>query len=217
MRHSATPRSMSSTRKVKRPVWSAARRLHRPTSRRRSSVIVARRAMGCILCTRAPYVYPATRNRFAVPPLRTAKRGSGGGTYPLRAAQRCSGGGVYPPTPRLVRALGARPPVAQNARPVPGARLGGHAAADAGEPGERVLSPVSRALPHRAAPGARRASRGARSLGRARVLRSSFESPRACARSESGFRRQGARESSSTRQTPGSGALYGGGGGELRV
>src|SRR5213596_1322428 len=150
MRHSATPRSMSSTRKVKRPVWSAARRLHRPTNRRRSSVIVARRAMECILCTRAPYVYPATRNQLVVPPLRdaergpggeayplrTAKRGSGGGAYPLRAAQRCSGGEVYPPTPRLVRALGARPPVAQDARPVPGARLGGHAAADAGEPGE---------------------------------------------------------------------------------
>src|SRR5207245_4069247 len=76
--------------------------------------------MGCMLCNYAPFVHP--------PSAETQERST-----------------VYAQGPRLVRPRRARPAVAPHARSVPRARVGVHAAADAGEPGERVLSALSRA------------------------------------------------------------------------
>src|SRR6266571_3666398 len=59
MRHSVSPRSRSAMRNVKRPVWSAERRLQRATSRTGPSVRSAPLAMCCILCSHGPFVYPS--------------------------------------------------------------------------------------------------------------------------------------------------------------
>src|SRR2546427_4586214 len=58
MRHSASPRSMSTRRNVKRPAWSAERRLQRATSRTGPSVSAAPLAMCCILGSHGTFVYP---------------------------------------------------------------------------------------------------------------------------------------------------------------
>src|SRR2546427_1826488 len=58
MRHSASPRSMSTRRNVKRPAWSAERRLQRATSRTGPSVSAAPLAMCCILCSHGSFVHP---------------------------------------------------------------------------------------------------------------------------------------------------------------
>src|SRR5438034_9751800 len=65
--------------------------------------------MGCMLCNYAPFVHP--------PNAETQERST-----------------VYAQGPRLVRPRRARPAVAPHARSVPRARVGVHAAADAGEP-----------------------------------------------------------------------------------
>src|SRR2546430_17266536 len=72
-------------------------------------------SMGCMLCNYAPFVHP--------PSAETQERST-----------------VYAQGPRLVRPRRARPAVAPHPRSVPRARVGVHAAADAGEPGEGVLS-----------------------------------------------------------------------------
>src|SRR5213594_1196084 len=68
MRHSASPRSMSTRRNVKRPAWSAERRLQRATSRTGPSVSAAPLAMSCILCSHGSFVHP--------PSAKTAHRAS---------------------------------------------------------------------------------------------------------------------------------------------
>src|SRR6266516_28750 len=74
------------------------------------------------------------------PPLHNVERGTGGEDH------TGSAGWLYAQGPRLVRPRRARPAVAPHARSVPRARVGVHAAADAGEPGAGVLSAVSRAV-----------------------------------------------------------------------
>src|SRR3989441_8941976 len=54
MRHSASPRITSATRKAKRPAWPAARMNQRPASLRRSSVSSAPRAATRVSCVRMP-------------------------------------------------------------------------------------------------------------------------------------------------------------------
>src|SRR5581483_4973374 len=85
MRHSASPRSMSTMRKVKRPAWSAERRLQRATSRSGPSVSAAPFAMRCILGSHGPFVHPP-------------------------APQAQGSAGVHAPAARLVRPRLARFP-----------------------------------------------------------------------------------------------------------
>src|SRR5437867_5966035 len=105
MRHSASPRSMSIRRNVKRPVWSAERRLQRATSRTGPSVRSAPLAMCCILCSHGPFVYPQTSPpgpRFTkivslVPPLHEGEWQRGGTTIwhfvpPLHEVEWRTGG-----------------------------------------------------------------------------------------------------------------------------
>src|SRR5437763_14074071 len=118
---------MATMRIEKRPARSAVRRLQRATSRRGPSVSAAPLLMGCILGTHGPYVYPQaspTHGKIVslVPPLRIAEWGTGGED------------GIYPQAARLVGPRRARFALAQDARPVPRARLRVHATADAAEP-----------------------------------------------------------------------------------
>src|SRR6185369_11229744 len=78
---------------------------------------------------------------------------------------------LSPPAARLVPPPPAAAPVARGARPLCDPRLGDHAAANAGEPGLRLLSPLSRSLSD--ARGAGRGARvgGPRDLGGPRLLR----------------------------------------------
>src|SRR6266702_8236947 len=133
MRHSTRPRSRSAMRNVKRPVWSAERRLQRATSRTGPSVRSAPLAMCCILCSHGPFVYPSppfplstwwrggtTIQHFIqfVPPLHEAEWRRGGTTIwhfvpPLHEVERGPGGEVISSeTAGLVPARGARPAVA---------------------------------------------------------------------------------------------------------
>src|SRR5947209_10897479 len=111
MRHSASPRNKSTTRKLNRPTWSSERRLERATSRSGSSVSSARFAMCSILGSHGPFVHPSppvplstswrggTQGQFFVPPLRIAERGTGG-----KNGKGGTGGGVR----RQVLGRGAR-------------------------------------------------------------------------------------------------------------
>src|SRR5712692_8019260 len=126
--------------------------------------------MGCILGTHGPYVYPQAS---PPDPLSTTWRGGTKGE-----------GEVHPQAPRLVGPRRTRPAMAQHARSVPRARVRVHAAADASEPRGGVLSAVPRAVPGPRNAGARAAPDGAGSLGWPRLLRPSFQSPRACARGQ---------------------------------
>src|SRR5882672_8154736 len=119
--------------------------------------------MGCILGTHGPYVHPPR-------------------------AQASARTGIYAQAARLVGPRRARLAVAPNPRSVPRARLRVHAAADASEPRGGVLSEVSQALSGPRDAGPRAAPRGEGGLGWPRLLRASFESPRACARGQSGPR-----------------------------
>src|SRR5207249_5176073 len=162
--YSASPRSMSTRRNVKRPAWSAERRLQRATSRTGPSVSAAPLAMCCILCSHGSFVHP--------PSAKTAHRAT-----------------IYAQTAGLVPARGARPAVAPNARSVPRARVRVHAAADAGEPRGAVLPAVSGTLPRSRHAGAGAGAPGARGVGWAGILRTCFQSPRAGARGQAGLRR----------------------------
>src|SRR5437660_1822890 len=110
--------------------------------------------MGCMLCNYAPFVHP--------PSAETQERST-----------------VYAQGPRLVRPRRARPAVAPHPRSVPRARVGDHAAADAGELGEGVLSAVSRAVSGSREPGSCTRARGAGSVGGAGILRAADAPPRA--------------------------------------
>src|SRR5713101_3938585 len=152
--------------------------------------------MGCILGTHGPYVHPQ-----ASPPnpLSTSWRGGTQGKIlslvpPLRIAERGTGGEdeVHPTVVGLVGPRRARFAVAPNPRSVPRARLRVHAAANAGEPRGGVLSAVPGAIPRSRSAGAGSAPGGEGGLGWPRLLRASFESPRACARGQSGPRRHAA-------------------------
>src|SRR5713226_6290804 len=115
--------------------------------------------MGCILGTHGPYVFPPR-------------------------AQASARTGIYAQAPRLVGPRRARPAMAQDARSVPRARVRVHAAADAGEPRGGILSAVSRAVSRSRDAVAGEAPGRAGSLGWPRLLRPSFQSPRACARGQ---------------------------------
>src|SRR5207249_9656031 len=153
--YSASPRSMSTRRNVKRPAWSAERRLQRATSRTGPSVSAAPLAMCCILCSHGSFVHP--------PSAKTAHRAT-----------------IYAQTAGLVPARGARPAVVPHARSVPRARVRVHAAADAGEPRGGVLPAVSGTLPRSRHAGAGAGAPGARGVGWAGILCPSAKSP--CAR-----------------------------------
>src|SRR5947207_15431531 len=101
--------------------------------------------MGCMLCNYAPFVHP--------PNAETQERST-----------------VYAQGPRVVRPRRARPAVAPHPRSVPRARLGVHAAADAGEQGAGVLSALSRAVPRSRVTRAGETAYGAGGVGWARVL-----------------------------------------------
>src|SRR5260370_14719 len=91
MRHSVSPRSRSTLKSVKRPAWSAVRRLQRATSRSGPTVSSAPFAMGCILGTHAPSVYPSApvRRSPAARPALPAEVGTlPGGGPPTAAAAR---------------------------------------------------------------------------------------------------------------------------------
>ncbi len=94
----------------------------------------------------------------------------------------------------LVRARRSRSPVAQDARSLPCRRVGIHAPTDTGEPRVGVLSKVSETVPDAGETRAGAAQSRARSLGRSRLLRPSFQSPRARARGPYGQRRDHERQ-----------------------
>src|SRR5213594_101862 len=182
MRHSASPRSMSTRRNVKRPAWSAERRLQRATSRTGPSVSAAPLTMCCILGSHGTFVYPSPPV-----PLSAWRRGGTKGEIvpPLHNVERGPGGEVISSeTARLVQARGARPAVAPHARSVPRARVRVHAATDAGEPRGGVLPAVSGTLPRSRHAGAGAGALGARGVGWAGILRTCFQSPRAGARGQ---------------------------------
>src|SRR5207247_10288673 len=93
-------------------------------------------SMGWMLCNYAPFVHP--------PSAETQERST-----------------VYAQAPGVVRPRRARPAVVPHPRSVSRARVGVHAAADAGEPGARVLWALPRALPGSGDAGAGQAARGA--------------------------------------------------------
>ena len=109
----------------------------------------------------------------------------------------------------LVRARRARPAVAQDARSVPCRRVGIHAPTDTGRPGVGVLSKVLEAVPHAREAGPREAQGSPRSLGRPRLLRQSFEPPRACKTSRTTARRHATSNTARAREAPWCGAVYG--------
>src|SRR2546430_14674932 len=182
MRHSASPRNRSTTRKLKRPTWSSERRLERATSRSGSSVSSARFAMCSILGSHGPFVYPSPPV-----PLSTSWRGGTQGQLfvpPLRIAERGTGGEVPSQVARLVGPRRTRPALAPHARSLSRARVRVHAAADASESRGGVLSAVYRALPRPRDARERQAACGQRGLGWAGILCPRFQSPRARARGQ---------------------------------
>src|SRR5438105_2204578 len=224
MRHSASPRNKSTTRKLNRPTWSSERRLERATSRSGSSVSSARFAMCSILGSHGPFVHPSppvplstswrggTQGQFFVPPLRIAERGTGG-----EDRESGTGGEVSSQVARLVGPGRARPSVASHARSLSRPRLRVHAAADTSESGGGVLSAVYRAVSgprdarEREAPGCERA------VGRAGVLRTRLQSPRARARGQSGPRWHAARQTQRADQASGYRAVHRGRRGFVRL
>src|SRR6266702_3132183 len=197
MRHSASPRSMSTRRNVKRPAWSAERRLQRATSRTGPSVSAAPLAMCCILCSHGSFVHP--------PSAKTAHRAT-----------------IYAQTAGLVPARGARPAVAPHARSVPRARVRVHAAADAGEPRGAVLSEIPRAIPRSRGAGTRQAAGRKGGVGWAGILCEGEESSQAC---EAGCREKRCRRrrcqvtggAGGADQVAGGRTVYGRCRGELRI
>src|SRR5262245_17593724 len=89
-------------------------------------------------------------------------------------ARRC---GVSPPPPCLVRPTPANAAMARNTGPLRGARLGGHASADASLTCHGALPALPPSLSDGRGPCRRSARRGARELGGTRLLCPGEQSP----------------------------------------
>jgi len=99
---------------------------------------------------------------------------------------------------------------------VPRRRVRIHAPADPGQPGARVLPEVPQAIPHRLQARRRKAQGRQGAVGRARLLRASFESPQG-GKADFGGRWPVASRSRRPAQAPRSRAVYGRSGGVLCV
>src|SRR5262249_35764253 len=86
-------------------------------------------------------------------------------------------GRVPPPPPRLVQPTPAKLAMARNTGPLRGARLGGHASADASLTCHGALPALPPSLSDGRGPCRRSARRGARELGGTRLLRPGEQSP----------------------------------------